>query len=126
MGVTYYCSYCNYETDHKAKHNRHLTTLKHKISEHGIVCCGLTYYEKHKWVNHKKSVKHHQMTQDGEEVNPLTQLNTPKDPAIKITLNLSLLDKNDESGQAESGQAKSSQAESSQAKSGQAKSGQAE
>lgn len=56
---SYYCSYCKYLTNHKAKYHRHLETLKHKIAVDGIVCCGLQYFDKHRWVNHKKSVKHH-------------------------------------------------------------------
>lgn len=56
----YYCRQCEYLTNHKTKFNRHLSTLKHKIATSGISCCGLVYYDKHRWVNHKKSIKHYQ------------------------------------------------------------------
>lgn len=56
----YYCRPCDYLTTHKTKFNRHLSTLKHKIASDGIDCCGIIYYDKHRWVNHKKSVKHYQ------------------------------------------------------------------
>lgn len=52
------CLYCDYKTNHKTKYSRHQKTLKHKIAQQGLECCGLIYYEKYKWVNHKKSKKH--------------------------------------------------------------------
>ena len=52
------CSCCDYQTNHKTKYQRHQATLKHKIARQGLECCGLIYYEKHKWINHKKSKKH--------------------------------------------------------------------
>jgi hypothetical protein len=53
-----YCSFCNYSTEQRPKYDRHLTTVKHKIAVSGIQCCGLSYYNKHQWINHKKSAKH--------------------------------------------------------------------
>lgn len=53
-----YCSFCDYSTEQRPKYDRHLTTIKHKIAVSGVQCCGLTYYNKHQWINHKKSAKH--------------------------------------------------------------------
>lgn len=58
MPQIYYCLHCKYTTSHKTKYDRHLDTTKHQIATSGITCCGLQYYDKHKWVNHKKSIKH--------------------------------------------------------------------
>ena len=55
---TFYCIICDYNTDHRTKYERHLETKKHVIAQRGIECCGLYYYDKHKWINHKKSKKH--------------------------------------------------------------------
>ena len=52
------CQDCNYETDRQGKLDRHLDSLKHKIKVHGITCCDLTYYDKHQYINHKRSEKH--------------------------------------------------------------------
>ena len=56
-----YCLACDYCTDHKTKYDRHVQTQKHKIATRGIQCCGLYYYNKHQWINHKKSKKHRSM-----------------------------------------------------------------
>ena len=69
-----------------------MTTLKHQISEYGIVCCGLNYYDKHKWVNHKKSVKHHRMSQDDDDTDPSKLLNLPTEPKKKMDLTISMKD----------------------------------
>jgi len=61
------CSHCDYQTNHKTKYQRHQETLKHKIARQGLECCGLIYYEKHKWINHKKSKKH-ALNRDNNEV----------------------------------------------------------
>lgn len=61
----YHCDCCDYGTDHKVKFQRHLATKKHNIATYGIKCCGLIYFDKHKWVNHKKSYKH--ITRSKEE-----------------------------------------------------------
>jgi hypothetical protein len=66
MSVNYKCDFCQYETIHKAKFARHVKSTKHIISELGIECCGITYYEKHQWVNHKRSLKHHHRILCGE------------------------------------------------------------
>lgn len=70
-----YCSFCDYTTEHRPKYDRHLTTTKHKIAVTGLQCCGLSYYNKHQWINHKKSAKH----RNGESIryNP-TPKNAPK------------------------------------------------
>lgn len=70
-----YCSFCDYTTEHRPKYDRHLTTTKHKIAVTGIQCCGLSYYNKHQWINHKKSAKHR--NGDSIRFNP-TAKNAPK------------------------------------------------
>jgi hypothetical protein len=70
-----YCSFCDYTTEHRPKYDRHLTTTKHKIAVTGLQCCGLSYYNKHQWINHKKSAKHR--NGDSIRYNP-TPKNAPK------------------------------------------------
>jgi hypothetical protein len=70
-----YCSFCDYTTEHRPKYDRHLTTTKHKIAVAGLQCCGLSYYNKHQWINHKKSAKHR--NGDSIRYNP-TPKNAPK------------------------------------------------
>ena len=56
--TTFICSKCDYQVTNKAKYDRHMKTLKHDIAVNGVICCNLKYFDKHKWVNHKKSPKH--------------------------------------------------------------------
>jgi len=74
-----YCSFCDYSTEQRAKYDRHLTTIKHKIAVSGIQCCGLSYYNKHQWINHKKSSKHRSI---GTNFEPFAK------PTTKKTVNL--------------------------------------
>ncbi len=70
---TFYCRKCEYITNHKNKYDRHVKTLKHKISTKGIKCCDIIYYNKHKWINHKKSKKHVSRVKSHILTNPLEE-----------------------------------------------------
>jgi len=63
-GISYSCHSCDYVTENRTKFVRHLGSTKHDISTKGIHCCGLKYFDKHQWVNHKKSIKHQHHKKD--------------------------------------------------------------
>jgi hypothetical protein len=75
------CYTCDYTTDRDGKLSRHFETEKHYIAVYGITCCGLTYHDKHRYVNHKKSEKHRHNLEHNPDI-------TFKRVREKITLNL--------------------------------------
>jgi len=84
MRETFACNFCHFVTDNKSKADRHNKTIKHLICEYGLVCCGLKYRDKHKWVNHKKSAKHLEKFPGPLDLYKLIDL----PPVEKKTLNL--------------------------------------
>lgn len=71
----FFCPFCQYNAESCYKIDRHINSDRHQIAKYGIICCGLTYYEKHKWINHKKSLKHRTISKNG---NTNTTINRPK------------------------------------------------
>jgi len=80
------CHTCDYTTDREGKLSRHFETEKHYIAVYGITCCGLTYHNKHRFVNHKKSEKHRYNLEHNKSI-------TYQKHREKITLNLTPCDK---------------------------------
>jgi len=76
------CYTCDYTTDRDGKLSRHFETEKHYIAVYGITCCGLTYHDKHRYVNHKKSEKHRHNLEHNPEI-------TFQRNREKVTLNIS-------------------------------------
>jgi len=77
------CHTCDYTTDREGKLARHFETEKHYIAVYGITCCGLTYHNKHRYVNHKKSEKHRYNLEHNKDIT--FQKNKEK---INLTLTL--------------------------------------
>jgi hypothetical protein len=77
------CHTCDYTTDREGKLARHFETEKHYIAVYGITCCGLTYHNKHRYVNHKKSEKHRHNLEHNKDI--IFQRNKEK-----INLNLTI------------------------------------